>query len=179
MWIGQETPCFFLHPCLDIFGSRWSLKNNLKVYVHLNMVSWFRVKKICGMFLCIMTFWRDILFHSCCKGWLFPQFPMIVAAFSHEIITPEFGQQPSLAVDGGQMLFMPYLWCDELLCPDAWWRAQAATLNKHIFKWMLGETTISYINIWNHPIETTIYKKMFQVPGKQPHAALWWQLCAF
>ena len=27
------------------------------------------------------------------------------------------------------------------------------------------ETTISYIKIWNHPIETTIYKQMFQVPG--------------
>ena len=29
-----------------------------------------------------------------------------------------------------------------------------------------GETTISYIKIWNHPIETTIYKQMairFQV----------------
>ena len=31
---------------------------------------------------------------------------------------------------------------------------------------MFGETTISYIEIWNHPIETTIYKQMFQVPGK-------------
>ena len=30
---------------------------------------------------------------------------------------------------------------------------------------MFGETTISYIEIWNHPIETTIYKLMFQVPG--------------
>ena len=25
--------------------------------------------------------------------------------------------------------------------------------------------TISYIKIWNNPIETTIYKQMFQVPG--------------
>ena len=24
------------------------------------------------------------------------------------------------------------------------------------FKWMFGEITISYIKIWNHPIETTI-----------------------
>ena len=32
---------------------------------------------------------------------------------------------------------------------------------------MFGETTISYIKIWNHPIETTIYKQMFQVPGPQ------------
>ena len=31
---------------------------------------------------------------------------------------------------------------------------------------MFGETTISYIKIWNHPIETTIYKQMFQVPGR-------------
>ena len=30
---------------------------------------------------------------------------------------------------------------------------------------MFGETTISYIKIWNHPIETTTYKWMFQVPG--------------
>ena len=28
-----------------------------------------------------------------------------------------------------------------------------------------GETTISYVKIWNHPIETTTYKWMFQVPG--------------
>ena len=34
------------------------------------------------------------------------------------------------------------------------------------FKWMFGETTISYIKIWNHPIETAIYEQMFQVPGK-------------
>ena len=26
-----------------------------------------------------------------------------------------------------------------------------------IYKWTFGETTISYIKIWNHPIETTIY----------------------
>ena len=32
-------------------------------------------------------------------------------------------------------------------------------------KWMFGETTISYIKIWNHPIETTIYKWLFGVPG--------------
>ena len=32
---------------------------------------------------------------------------------------------------------------------------------------MFGETTISYVKIWNHPIETTIYKWLalgFQVP---------------
>ena len=34
------------------------------------------------------------------------------------------------------------------------------------FKWMFGETTISYRKIWNRPIETTIYKQMFQVPAK-------------
>ena len=34
-----------------------------------------------------------------------------------------------------------------------------------IYKWMFGETTISYIDIWNHPIETTIYKWLFGVPG--------------
>ena len=27
-----------------------------------------------------------------------------------------------------------------------------------IYKWMFGETTIFYVKIWNHPIETTIYK---------------------
>jgi len=31
---------------------------------------------------------------------------------------------------------------------------------------MFGETTISYIKIWNHPIETTIYKWLFGVPGR-------------
>ena len=30
---------------------------------------------------------------------------------------------------------------------------------------MFGETTISYVKIWNHPIETTIYKWLFGVPG--------------
>ena len=34
-----------------------------------------------------------------------------------------------------------------------------------IYKWMFGETTISYVKIWNHPIETTIYKWLFGVPG--------------
>ena len=30
---------------------------------------------------------------------------------------------------------------------------------------MFGETIIFYIKIWNHPIETTIYKWLFGVPG--------------
>ena len=30
---------------------------------------------------------------------------------------------------------------------------------------MFGETTISYVKVWNHPIETTIYKWLFGVPG--------------
>ena len=34
-----------------------------------------------------------------------------------------------------------------------------------IKKWMFGETTISYVKIGNHPIETTIYKWLFGVPG--------------
>ena len=34
-----------------------------------------------------------------------------------------------------------------------------------IYKWMFGETTISYVKIGNHPIETTIYKWLFGVPG--------------
>ena len=34
-----------------------------------------------------------------------------------------------------------------------------------IYKWMFGETTIFYIEIWNHPIETAIYKWLFGVPG--------------
>ena len=34
-----------------------------------------------------------------------------------------------------------------------------------IQKWMFGETTISYVKIGNHPIETTIYKWLFGVPG--------------
>ena len=37
-----------------------------------------------------------------------------------------------------------------------------------IYKWMFGETTISYVKIWNHPIETTIYKWLFGVPGTLP-----------
>ena len=28
-----------------------------------------------------------------------------------------------------------------------------------------GETTIFHVKIWNHPIETTIYEWMFQVPA--------------
>ena len=31
---------------------------------------------------------------------------------------------------------------------------------------MFGETTISDLKIWNHPIETTIYKWLFGVPGE-------------
>ena len=36
-----------------------------------------------------------------------------------------------------------------------------------IFYWMFGETTISYVKNWNHPIETTTNKWMFGVPGRQ------------
>ncbi len=32
-------------------------------------------------------------------------------------------------------------------------------------KRMFGETTISYVKIWNHPIETTFYEWLFEVPG--------------
>ena len=38
-------------------------------------------------------------------------------------------------------------------------------LQTTIYKYMFGETTISYVKIGNHPIETTILKWMFQVPG--------------
>ena len=31
---------------------------------------------------------------------------------------------------------------------------------------MFGETTTFHVKIWNHPIETPIYKQMFQVPGR-------------
>ena len=34
-----------------------------------------------------------------------------------------------------------------------------------ILKWMFGETTIFHGKILNHPIETTVYKWMFQVRG--------------
>ena len=34
---------------------------------------------------------------------------------------------------------------------------------------MFGETTISYVKIGNHPIETTIYKWLFGVPGPFHH----------
>ena len=37
---------------------------------------------------------------------------------------------------------------------------------------MFGETTISYVKILNYPIETTIYKWMFQVPGPTDWKAL-------
>ena len=30
---------------------------------------------------------------------------------------------------------------------------------------MFGETTIFYVQVWNHPTETTILKWMFRVPG--------------
>ncbi len=33
-------------------------------------------------------------------------------------------------------------------------------------KRMGGETTIPYVKIWNHPIETTIYIWLFGVPGR-------------
>ena len=32
-------------------------------------------------------------------------------------------------------------------------------------KWMFGETTISYVKIGNHPIETTTNRWLFGVPG--------------
>ena len=40
-------------------------------------------------------------------------------------------------------------------------------LQTTICKWMFmfGETTIFYIKIWNHPIETSIYKWLFGLPG--------------
>ena len=36
---------------------------------------------------------------------------------------------------------------------------------------MFGETTISYVKIRNHPIETTIYKWLFGVPGSLANTA--------
>ncbi len=44
------------------------------------------------------------------------------------------------------------------------WSLQIFTWNPKQ-KWMFGETTISYVKIGNHPIETTIYKWLFAVPG--------------
>jgi len=32
---------------------------------------------------------------------------------------------------------------------------------------MFGETTTFHVRIWNHPVETPVYKQMFQVPGKK------------
>ena len=37
---------------------------------------------------------------------------------------------------------------------------------------MFGETTISYVKIWNPPIETTIYKWLFGVPGGQTRVSI-------
>ena len=34
-----------------------------------------------------------------------------------------------------------------------------------IYKLMFGETTIFYVMIWNHPIEISICKWLFGVPG--------------
>ena len=53
------------------------------------------------------------------------------------------------------------------------WRVTKKDLEPQttIYKWMFGETTISYIKIWNHPIETTIYKWLalgFQGDNKEP-----------
>ena len=45
-------------------------------------------------------------------------------------------------------------------------RSMYGTWNpKQPFIWMFGETTIFYIEIWNHPIETSIDKWLFGVPG--------------
>ncbi len=40
------------------------------------------------------------------------------------------------------------------------------------FKWMFGETTISNVKIWNHPIETTIYKWLNGCLGFQDYVIL-------
>ena len=37
---------------------------------------------------------------------------------------------------------------------------------------MFGGTTISQVKVWHHPLETTIYKWMFQVPGSN-HQNKW------
>jgi len=52
-------------------------------------------------------------------------------------------------------------------------RAEKLNQKKHTFlepqtpsfKRIFGETTIFYKKIWNHPIEATIYKWLFRVPG--------------
>ena len=35
------------------------------------------------------------------------------------------------------------------------------------FPWMFGETTIFYVMLWNHPVETTINNGLFGVPGRK------------
>ena len=40
------------------------------------------------------------------------------------------------------------------------------TPNNQFFMDGKGETTIFHVKIWNHPIETTIYKWLFGVPGR-------------
>ena len=47
------------------------------------------------------------------------------------------------------------------------------TPNNHLKMDGNGETTISYVKIGNHPIETTIYKLLFGVPGTQPPILPW------
>ena len=43
------------------------------------------------------------------------------------------------------------------------------TLNDHFLLDGNGETTIFYVMIWNHPVETTIKNGLFGVPGGSCH----------
>jgi len=51
-------------------------------------------------------------------------------------------------------------------------KKQNLELQTTSLKWMFGKTTTLHVKILNHPIETTIYKQMFQVPGTD-HPTCW------
>ena len=95
--------------------------------------------------------------------------------------TPIFGN--TLVVSGDVGVLVTRFWA-----PDRWiqgtsfkstWRWYVSLVSRciyiylvlqtTIFYWMFGETTISYVKIWNHPIETTIKNCLFGVPGIYIH----------
>jgi len=48
---------------------------------------------------------------------------------------------------------------------DGWVRNSWNSKAKHFLMDGNGDTTISHLKVWNRPIETTIYKWLFQVLG--------------
>ena len=96
---------------------------------------------------------------------------------------PSFPGQPREAVDlsvpRGRLLYVAtFVVCQGWIsmdlevrnsCWPEWFkmiRSYYLVPETTILKWMFGETTISYVKNWNHPIETTTSKWMFEVPGR-------------